>query len=194
MIFVFGSNLAGRHGAGAAKYAFTHHRAKWGQGIGRQGDSYAIPTKDAQIQTLPLDAILGYVSDFIDYARARPDLEFQVTAIGCGLAGYTVEDIRPMFESSPKNCTWPPEFLDKVERGSMIQAFHAVKLFNSLKMGPIKDENINPTIKKMVDRGYFQIVGGILYMTKPAFAALETFDEQLPFSPFRFESKGIEPS
>lgn len=110
-IFVFGSNLAGRHGKGAALHAREHHGAIYGQGIGLQGSSYGIPTKDAQIRTLPLHQIRRHVDDFKAFAASRPDLEFQVTAIGCGLAGYTPADIAPLFRDAPRNCTLPDVFL-----------------------------------------------------------------------------------
>ena len=110
-IFVFGSNLAGRHGKGAALYAREHHGAVYGQGIGLQGSSYAVPTKDARIRTLPLDQIRRYVDDFKAFAASRTDLVFQVTAIGCGLAGYTPADIAPLFRGAPRNCTLPEVFL-----------------------------------------------------------------------------------
>jgi len=106
-IFVFGSNLAGRHGKGATLTALLKHGAFYGQGHGRQGNSYAIPTKDIRIQTLPLPAIHLYVGIFIDYAKKHPELTFNVTRIGCGLAGYTDGDIAPMFEDAPDNCILP---------------------------------------------------------------------------------------
>lgn len=109
-IFVFGSNLAGRHGKGAAYHAVKHCGAIYGQGIGLQGKSYAIPTKNERIQTLPLADINRHVIDFLDYARAHPELTFQVTAIGCGLAGYQPGQIAWMFEGAPSNCDLPPEF------------------------------------------------------------------------------------
>lgn len=109
-IFVFGSNLAGRHGKGAALYARQHHGAIYGVGIGMQGRSYAIPTKDESIRTLPLPRIAAYVENFIGYALSRPDLTFNLTAIGCGLAGYKPADIAPMFEGAPANVRKPPEF------------------------------------------------------------------------------------
>lgn len=109
-IFVFGSNLAGRHGKGAALHARQHHGAIYGQGIGLQGNSYAIPTKNHQIQTLPLEAIQIYINEFIGFAKANPDLHFQVTAIGTGLAGYSHNQIGPMFAKSPNNCTLPAEW------------------------------------------------------------------------------------
>lgn len=107
MIFVFGSNLAGRHGKGAALCARNEHGAQYGVGLGRTGKAYAIPTKDEQIRTLPLPRIAGYVADFLNYARQHPELEFQVTKIGCGLAGYQESDIAPMFQGAPGNCHLP---------------------------------------------------------------------------------------
>lgn len=116
MIFVFGSNLAGRHGKGAAKFALENHGAIYGVGIGRQGNSYAIPTKDRQIRTILLSEIATYVSDFLDYARAHPELEFEVTKIGCGLAGYYEHSIAPMFKGAPENCHLPDEFREILDR------------------------------------------------------------------------------
>jgi hypothetical protein len=109
-IFVFGSNLAGRHGAGAALYARQHHGAINGLGFGPQGNSYAIPTKDQNIITLSLPKIAHYVFEFLEYARAHPELTFNVTRIGCGLAGYKDADIGPMFSSAPPNCDLPSEW------------------------------------------------------------------------------------
>lgn len=106
-VFVFGSNLAGRHGAGAALYARKHHGAIYGQGIGLQGNSYGIPTKDMYIRTLPLHEIARHVIDFLLFAIAHPDLTFEVTRIGCGLAGYTDTQIAPMFKNAPANCLLP---------------------------------------------------------------------------------------
>lgn len=110
MIFVFGSNLAGRHGAGAAKFAVKNHGAIYGQGWGLQGNSFAIPTKDANIKTLPLSVIRTYIEKFKGFAREHPDMIFQLTPIGCGLAGYKHEDIGPMFKNSPSNVMIPVEF------------------------------------------------------------------------------------
>ena len=106
-IFVFGSNLAGRHGAGAALFARNNYGALYGQGVGRQGNSYAIPTKDYRINTLPLETIQGYVNEFLLYARNHPELDFRVTRIGCGLAGYNDAQIAPMFTNAPSNCSLP---------------------------------------------------------------------------------------
>lgn len=106
-IFVFGSNLAGRHGAGAALCALQDHGAVYGQGIGLQGNSYGIPTKDGNIETLPLTSIHAYVLDFLIHAQEHPDNTYNVTRIGCGLAGYTDSDIAPMFKNAPTNCNLP---------------------------------------------------------------------------------------
>ena len=113
-IFVFGSNLAGRHGAGAAKFALDNHGAIYGVGVGLQGDSYGIPTKDQNIETLPLSYIKVYVNQFIEFAKYTPNLIFNVTAIGCGLAGYTPLQIAPMFSSASglPNVRLPQEFLE----------------------------------------------------------------------------------
>lgn len=112
-IFVFGSNLAGRHGAGAALYATKKHGAVYGQGVGLQGTSYGIPTKDEKIETMPIDVIKAYVDEFIAFATDHPSLTFYVTPIGCGLAGYTRSEIRPLFADVPMNCrfaeTWDDE-------------------------------------------------------------------------------------
>lgn len=107
LIFVFGSNLLGHHGAGAALHAKEKWGALYGVGIGRTGQSWAIPTKDEKINTLSLIHINAYVRAFKAYALKHPYLDFQVTAIGCGLAGYQPSDIMPLFTGSPANCHLP---------------------------------------------------------------------------------------
>lgn len=110
-IFVFGSNLAGRHGKGSALEAVRNWGAIRGQGEGIQGNSYAIPTKDESLRVLPLASIERYVREFLYFAWNTQDtLVFKVVAIGCGLAGYTPAQIAPMFESAPSNVLLPPEF------------------------------------------------------------------------------------
>ena len=109
-IFVFGSNLAGRHGKGAVLEARRHRGAIYGQGIGRQGDAYAIPTKDHHLRVLPLAAIEAHVAAFLRYARGLPDVAFELTPIGCGLAGYGFEQIAPMFVTAPANVRLPDAF------------------------------------------------------------------------------------
>lgn len=111
-VFVFGSNLAGRHGKGAALWARQHRGAIYGQGIGMQGNSYAIPTKTASLRSLPLNLIKWHVDEFRCFARMNAERTFEVTPIGCGLAGYKPEDIAPMFVDMPSNVQLPREFLD----------------------------------------------------------------------------------
>lgn len=112
MIFVFGSNEAGRHGRGAALFAKQHHGAVYGVGEGLTGNSYALPTKDFNLKTRPLEAIELSVDRFLDYARSHSDLKFEVTKIGCGLAGYQEHQIKPMFANAPANCFLPEGWRD----------------------------------------------------------------------------------
>jgi len=107
VIFVFGSNLAGIHGAGAAKVAREHFGAQDRIGVGRQGMSYAVPTKSHRLLTLSLPEISRHVEEFVAYAIAHPELTFFVTSIGCGLAGYKPADIAPMFRDAPHTCSFP---------------------------------------------------------------------------------------
>lgn len=109
-VFVFGSNLVGKHGGGAARHAFDNCGAEWGVGEGLTGDSYALPTMDAAFNPLPFPAIEQNVGRFIDVAHAHPEIQFQVTAIGCGIAGFVPEQIAPFFRDAPDNCQMPPEF------------------------------------------------------------------------------------
>jgi hypothetical protein len=106
-IFVFGSNLAGHHGKGAALFALNNRGAIYCQGVGRQGNSYAIPTRDRKIKTLPLPVIQGYVTGFLEYARRLPQLQFEVTRVGCGYAGYIDCEMAPLFKGAPSNCLIP---------------------------------------------------------------------------------------
>lgn len=105
MIFTFGSNEAGIHGAGAAKTALEKHHAQWGMSYGHYGNSFAIPTKDQTIKhTLALGHIERYVDGFISYAIGHPEWTFKVTRLGCGLAGLHDEDVAPLFYWAPVNC------------------------------------------------------------------------------------------
>lgn len=116
-IFVFGSNLSGRHGKGAAKTALGWG-AKWGQAAGLQGRTYGIPTKDASIRrTLTIEEIKPFVDEFIEFAKSRKDLIFLVTEIGCGLAGYKPKDIAPLFEEAVdvENIYLPERFWHKLK-------------------------------------------------------------------------------
>lgn len=94
-IFVFGSNLQGMHGGGAAYTAYRKFGAIMGQGVGLQGQSYGIPTMQGGVET-----IRPYVDEFIAFAKAHPELTFLVTRIGCGIAGFRNEEIAPLFEKA----------------------------------------------------------------------------------------------
>lgn len=104
MTFVFASNLDGRHGAGSARYAYLHHHAELGVGEGPTGDSYALPTVGHKLARMPLYEVVEHVDKFLAYASGNPQDEFQVTCIGCGLAGFKDSEIAPLFSSAPSNC------------------------------------------------------------------------------------------
>jgi len=112
-IFVFGSNLLGYHGAGAAKTALGFG-AEYGNPIGLQGKTYAIPTKSKLIRTLPLENISKYISEFIEFANNNKHLKFLVTEIGCGLAGLTPQQIAPLFKEALncENIKLPKRFIE----------------------------------------------------------------------------------
>lgn len=115
-VFVFGSNLAGIHGAGSALEAKKNWGAIQGQGSGRQGNSYAIPTKYRPSKVLMLSYIEQYIYYFIRYAAEHPEDQFEVVDIGCGLAGYKPEQIAPMFKGAPSNVTFLGKLKNLVER------------------------------------------------------------------------------
>ena len=108
-IFVFGSNLDGAHGAGAAKIAREKFGAIWGQGVGLQGQSYGIPTMHGGVEE-----IKPYVDEFIDFARSRPELTFLVTRVGCGIAGFHDSEMAPLFANAANipNIYLPESFWD----------------------------------------------------------------------------------
>lgn len=112
-IFVFGSNLEGLHGGGAAYLAYRKWGAIWGQGVGLQGQTYGIPTMHGGP-----DAIRPYVDEFIKFAQVHPELKFLVTEIGCGIAGFTPEEIAPLFtEAIPiENIYLPERFWQILEK------------------------------------------------------------------------------
>lgn len=116
-IFTFGSNLAGIHGAGAAYVAAKKHGAEMGVGQGMTGNSYALPTKDHNIQTLPFPTVAMNIHHFLVFAKRNPEYQFKVTRIGCGLAGYQDKEIAPLFYRAPDNChfdlAWRPFLGDK---------------------------------------------------------------------------------
>lgn len=111
-VFVFGSNLTGHHGGGAARAALNKFGAIWGQGVGLQGQSYAIPTMQGGVET-----IKPYVDEFIKFAKTHPELKFYVTRIGCGIAGFKDEEIAPLFSEAvgEENIILPKSFAEIIE-------------------------------------------------------------------------------
>jgi len=119
MIFVFGSNKAGIHGAGAARYAYQQLGAVWGVGEGLTGGGpddfpmcYALPTKGWKIEKIPLEEVANSVTRFIEVAEywALRGGEFKVTQVGCGLGGFRKEQIAPLFKAAPDNCFFDEEW------------------------------------------------------------------------------------
>ena len=111
-VFVFGSNLAGMHGGGAARVARKLFGAVMGQGVGLQGQSYAIPTMQGGVETIG-----PYVDEFVAFAAAHPEMKFYVTRIGCGIAGFTAEEIAPLFKDAlgKPNIVLPRDFIEVLE-------------------------------------------------------------------------------
>lgn len=111
-IFVFGSNIHGMHGGGAARIAALKFGAIMGQGVGLQGQSYAIPTMQGGVET-----IRPYVDEFTRFASEHAELHFLVTRIGCGIAGFTDEEIAPLFREAAKlsNVSIPETFAKVLE-------------------------------------------------------------------------------
>lgn len=116
--FVFGSNIHGVHGRGAALTARKHFGAKLGIGVGYSGMSYAIPTKATPYQTLPLLIISQYIQEFIKETQTT-DKRFYLTPIGTGLAGYRVDEIAPLFKGV-KNCYIPSTFRPYLEEPNSV--------------------------------------------------------------------------
>lgn len=112
-IFVFGSNLAGAHGGGAARIAYERFGAVWGEGVGLHGQTYAIPTMQGGVET-----IKPYVDEFISFAREHSEYTFLVTRIGCGIAGFRDEEIAPLFAKAldVENIFLPRQFVNYLEK------------------------------------------------------------------------------
>lgn len=120
-VFVFGSNMAGQHGSGAARVASQHFGAVEGVGRGWAGQSFAIPTLNEHIQQMPLSQIEHYVEDFKVYAKNHPKMKYFVTALGCGIAGYKVSEIAPLFKGIHHNVI----FLNRLNRMLKKMLFHS---------------------------------------------------------------------
>ena len=117
-IFVFGSNRLGRHGKGAALAAVQKWGAKYGQGEGLQGRSYAIPTKSTPYESLSLTEIQGHVESFREFAVKHPEHRFLLTAIGTGYAGHKVQGVAPLFKDMPTNVMLPQVFMRYLDGSS----------------------------------------------------------------------------
>lgn len=116
LIFVFSSNLAGRHSSGAAARARKSHGARYGQGSGRQGNAYAIPVQDHNLHNLSIHLIRDFVDEFIMYAERNSELSFRITEIGGGLLGFKPEQIAPLFKNAPMNCQFTTTFKKILKR------------------------------------------------------------------------------
>lgn len=106
-VFVFGSDLAGRHADGDALAALRDHGAEYGRGVGLKGASYAIPVRDEAGKLLPLSLISRYVRAFLTFAANHRELRFKVNRIGCGQGAHRDRDIAPLFNGAPANCLLP---------------------------------------------------------------------------------------
>jgi hypothetical protein len=120
-VFVFGSNLAGIHDSGAARVAAQHFAAVNGVGRGWAGQSFAIPTLNEHIQQMPLSQIEHYVDDFKIYAKNHPKVKYFLTALGCGIAGYKVSEIAPLFKGIHSNVIFPESFRPYIEDDAVSQ-------------------------------------------------------------------------
>lgn len=156
-IFVYGSNRQGRNGAGAALYAVRKYGAINGIPEGRSGNAYAIITKELRPDHPPvtLTEVERGVSRFIDYAAAHPELSFIVSKIGCGLAGFREEDIKPMFAKAPNNCILPASRNTQIKEG-----------------WEIDDTDDHYSIEEFyvaVENGHFIDYDGVGYFTRDGF-------------------------
>lgn len=149
-VFVFGSNLDGNHAGGAAKFAVLKFGAKMGQYNGLQGQSYAIPTLShpggVDEHKLPLETIQKYVNEFIQFAQKNPNLFFYVTPIGCGIAGFTEQEIAPMFKHclQMSNVALPQSFVDILDSDTDVNDEQIHKI-------------VQESIKKILNKKYFNI-------------------------------------
>lgn len=159
-IFVFGSNLAGSHGGGEARLAYNRFGAIWGQGVGLQGQSYAIPTMQGGVET-----IKPYVDEFIEFAKQHPEYKFLVTRIGCGIAGFKDEEIAPLFARAYdiQNIILPKEFVEVMRRdihfpGMRYAGTYVFTSEDKATMEALPTEKLRMEYKKrLIDEGIFQL-------------------------------------
>ncbi len=131
-VFVFGSNLAGAHGGGAARLAYDRFGAVWGVGVGLQGQSYSIPTMQGGVET-----IKPYVDQFIAFAQSHQELKFLVTRIGCGIAAFTPSEVAPLFQKAVdlENVILPKDFVEVCEKGESVPSPEVICALKMWKMG-----------------------------------------------------------
>ena len=152
-IFVFGSNLAGSHGGGAARLAYNRFGAIWGQGVGLQGQSYAIPTMQGGVETIE-----PYVEQFIEFAFRHRELKFLVTRIGCGIAGFSAYEIAPLFLKviDLSNVLLPKDFVEVMHRHPSV-AGHPVYTWNPEKDFLEKYRALKERVKGGDSTAYYQV-------------------------------------
>lgn len=171
-IFVFGSNLAGAHGGGAARLAYERFGAVWGQGVGLQGQSYAIPTMQGGVET-----IKPYVDEFICFAETRPDLKFYVTQIGCGIAGFKVEEIAPLFARAydTSNIILPEGFVEVMRKdicfpGMMYNGTYIFSSEDEAKLETLSTEKERIEYRyRLIAEGKYQLSDGWVEMPSGKF-------------------------
>ncbi|ANF81470.1 hypothetical protein A3K93_04215 [Acinetobacter sp. NCu2D-2] len=141
-VFVFGSDMAGQHNDGAAKTAVEHFGALQGVGRGWSGQSYAIPTMNEHLQQMPLSQIQHYINDFKIYTKNHPKIQYFITSLGCGIAGYKIEEIAPMFKGISRNVILPQSFRPFIEKAlPKLNAHFLHTLFRDSILLPDDDEN-----------------------------------------------------
>ena len=152
-IFVFGSNLAGSHGGGAARLAYNRFGAIWGQGVGLQGQSYAIPTMQGGVETIE-----PYVEQFIDFAFRHRESRFLVTRIGCGIAGFTPYEIAPLFLKviDRPNVILPKDFVEVMHRYPRV-AGHPVHTWDSKTDFLEKYRSLMERVKRGDQDAYYKV-------------------------------------
>ena len=152
-IFVFGSNLAGSHGGGAARLAYNRFGAIWGQGVGLQGQSYAIPTMQGGVETIE-----PYVEQFIVFAFRHREYRFLVTRIGCGIAGFTPYEIAPLFLKviDLPNVILPKDFVEVMHRHPSV-AGHPVHTWDSETDFLEKYRSLMERVKRGDQDAYYKV-------------------------------------
>ncbi len=155
-IFVFGSNLLGRHAGGAARTACLHFGAVQGVGRGWMGQSFAIPTINEHLEPMPLSQIQHYIDEFKVYVKNHPKNQYFITSIGCGIAGYQIEEIAPMFKGIAKNVILPISFqvflepaLPKLTQKLLHKIFRDNVIFSTEPNETVEQLNLNKSEKHL---------------------------------------------